>query len=389
MGKKNKKISEDMVEELRQDFGTITTEELIQKYKCSYSTIERFCKSHGFKSKRSNPTKRQYYKYPYLNNHVQEFLQDWEDNELTMEQLVEKYQASAEALRSKAIVFGIHRKKAIDSIQIDELIYDYVNLQINFDQICEKYNISKRVLNTILKNNQIDKRIEPHKNRKYFFNEHYLDIIDNEEKAYFLGFVYADGYINIKRHTLRITVQKQDEHLLKQFYQMFSCNREIQYIYNKQYNKEYAYFELQSKVLSARLLELGVQDNKTFKIRFPDWLDKNLYSHFIRGYFDGDGCISISKRGWKGTTINICSNKDFLMQLQNVIQQETNIKLNLYPCYNSKAFVLVKQGKNNLYTFLNFLYKNANIYLQRKYELYQYFIEQYEQEINNEQDRKN
>lgn len=72
---RNKKLTEDMIDSLKNDYGVLSTQELVNKYNCSYSTIERFCKSHGFKSKR-DPTCQQKNKYEYLHAHLDEFLSD-------------------------------------------------------------------------------------------------------------------------------------------------------------------------------------------------------------------------------------------------------------------------------------------------------------------------
>ena len=90
MKQKNRKIKEEQLEDLKRDFGVLSTKEITEKYNCSYSTIERFCKSHGFKSKRSNG-KNSAKKYPYPYEHVQEFLIDWENNILSIEDLVNIY----------------------------------------------------------------------------------------------------------------------------------------------------------------------------------------------------------------------------------------------------------------------------------------------------------
>lgn len=85
-----RKLTEDNLEDLKKDYGVLSNQELTEKYNCSYSTIERFCKSHGFKSRRANgrsSTKK--YTYPY--EHLEEFLQDWEDNVLPIEELEKKF----------------------------------------------------------------------------------------------------------------------------------------------------------------------------------------------------------------------------------------------------------------------------------------------------------
>ena len=45
----------------------------------------------------------------------------------------------------------------------------------------------------------------------YEFNEHYFDDIDSNEKAYFLGFIAADGGVGRQKGPLSFNLQKQDK----------------------------------------------------------------------------------------------------------------------------------------------------------------------------------
>ena len=123
--------------------------------------------------------------------------------------------------------------------------------------------------------------------------------------------------------------------------------------------------------------------DKSFKITFPKFLDNSLMRHFIRGYFDGDGCIGLSKRGWKSTSVSIVGNEEFLNGMKSIIQKELNINMNLYKEKNRRIHSLQKSGIFNVYAILNYLYKDATIYLQRKYDRYIDFITQYEKEYEN------
>lgn len=379
---RNKKLTEDMIDSLKNDYGVLSTQELVNKYNCSYSTIERFCKSHGFKSKR-DPTCQQKNKYEYLHAHLDEFLSDWEDHILTEEELIEKYQAPMTALYSQATLFGVYRKTLEKRIDTSSLIVDYRDNIISQQDICKKYGISNGTKTKILKNNNIDLDPVGIRSRKYYFNEYFLDTIDSEEKAYFLGFVYADGGHNTDRKTLNITIQERDQDLLTKFYEMFECQRELRRVYNKQYDRYYVNFCLQSTYLSNQLLNLGVPADKSYKITFPNFISDSLLKHFIRGYFDGDGCIGLSQRGWRSTQVRFTGNEHFLHDIQLVIKSKTNVDMILYHEKKSKICDLQKSGIFNVYQILQYLYKDAAIYLQRKYDRYINFANKYEKEVLN------
>ena len=379
-----RKLTEDMVEDLRNDYGVLSTKEITEKYNCSYSTIERFCKAHGFKSKRSNGRSNTK-KYPYPYEHLDEFFQDWENNVLSIEELENKYCAPLTTLYSIAKLYGKHRKTLYERTDVTNLVDDYMAHELTQEELCKKYNISNGAKINYLTMNGVQLRTHSESSRRYDFNYHCLDDIDSEEKAYFLGFVYADGGHNEKRHSLTITIQQNDEDLLKKFYDIFECQRPIEYVYNKKYDQHYSSFRLQNIHLSQQLLNLGVMGDKSFKITFPDFLPINLRRHFIRGYFDGDGCIGFSNRGWKSTKIQFTGNEKFLKSVQEIIIEETNITMNLRREKKSKICDLDKAGIFNIYPILNYLYKDSTIYLQRKYDRYIKFITQYEKEyLNNE-----
>jgi intein-encoded DNA endonuclease-like protein len=128
-----------------------------------------------------------------------------------------------------------------------------------------------------------------------------------------------------------------------------------------------------NKKLIAQLEKLGIVFRKTFKIRFPTYLDDCLVKHFIRGYFDGDGCLTITKTRNKAL-VSITSNESFCEQLKVHIEKRVNIHCLINPVYSDKCDVQIKRtvvsGNKQILTFLDWLYGDANIYLERKYQKY-------------------
>lgn len=189
----------------------------------------------------------------------------------------------------------------------------------------------------------------------------------SEEFAYFLGFFYADGYNNIKKGKITITLKCLDKEILNIFSSLFFGNRPIsEYSVRCQTNKsKVCSLVIGSRKLSNLLASYGAYQNKTFKIRFPLWLGKNLQRHFIRGYFDGDG--SITKCG-KTYGLNIAGNNEFNQLLRNIIYKETGINFGIIP--HGKITVLYKGGNRNTKLFLDWLYRDCFIRLSRKYDRY-------------------
>lgn len=219
---------------------------------------------------------------------------------------------------------------------------------------------------------------------KYIRNENYFDIIDSEDKAYFLGFLYADGNNFIGKYDYKITISlmEKDKEILDTLNRKIYPDKELLYrksqkIFNKKTNKwitskpQYK-LQINSKYMCNVLLEHGVMPNKSFKIRFPNFIDEKLYNHFIRGYFDGDGSIG-SYLGKHIKTekfrISIISNHLFLNDLQQIFNNELNININILnrQCGISELRCC---GNVKVKKIMDWIYKDSTIYLERKYLKY-------------------
>lgn len=377
-------LVESRFEEVKKDYGNISPKDLEVKYSASYSTIQRVLKKHGMIK-----GKPEQIKYKYIREHEEEFIKDWIKGTLTYEELEEKYQCPYSNLKSRAKELQICRKDKIDKINQKDIINDWLKNDCINDELCKKYDISNSTLHKILHLNNVD--VDYHRNRQYFFNEKYFDIIDDEHKAYWLGFIYADGCHNINRYSLSITLQEQDIDILWRFYDDIECDKVVGRYYNSDYKKFYANILIQHPHLSNTLLKQGVPNDKAFKIKFPsdNIVPYNLKRHFIRGYLDGDGCITVpddkSKMSW-----SIIGNYDCMYEMKKYIESEITsypIPINKHS-QNNSIYKIGKGGRFVTQTFLDWLYKDATIYLQRKHNKYLEIIEynkekEYESNIRN------
>lgn len=359
------KLIENRLEELKQDYGHISTKELEIKYDASYSTIRKVLYKYNIMdSNRQCPIK-----HKYLYEHIEEFKTDWANGILTKEELINKYHCAYGILNSCARHLNIKRKSKRETVNIESLINDVLNDQYTYKQLSKIYGIGELAIRRILNEHNIKHQ---RSNRKYVFNEKYFDVIDNEHKSYWLGFIYADGYHNIQRHSLTINLQEKDIDILWEFYKNIKCEKNVNRYYNSKYKKFYANISLQHPHLSETLLKQGVPNNKSFKIKFPsdNIVPYELKKHFIRGYLDGDGCVSYpqnkSKISW-----SMVGNYDFLNGLKTYIEENlNNYKINLSKCNHSNVYTIGKGGRFVTQIFLDWIYKDATIYLQRKYDKY-------------------
>jgi len=122
---------------------------------------------------------------------------------------------------------------------------------------------------------------------------------------------------------------------------------------------------------------LGVVFNKTFKLTYPIWLDENLDNHFIRGYFDGDGCVTFNKAN-KYLQISFCGTESLLLGIQNILIDKCGLnKVKMYTRYpkrNNNTRSLMYSGKQNSIKFYNFLYQDSTLYMKRKKDKFDKYL---------------
>lgn len=200
--------------------------------------------------------------------------------------------------------------------------------------------------------------------RKYELIENFFENIDSEEKAYFLGLLYADGYVNENLGMVDLTLHHQDKQILDDFvtYLYPNNDRPLKLIRNKYYR-----LVINSKKLVSDLKTHGCIQKKTFKIVFPE-ISNNLLNHFIRGYFDGDGSVWIQK---EVLNISIVGTINFLQTIKKILIENCNLnetKLdNRHPERKNNIRALRYGGNIIINRIYHYLYDNATIYLNRKH----------------------
>jgi len=205
---------------------------------------------------------------------------------------------------------------------------------------------------------------------KYAINRTFFDKIDTEEKAYILGFLYADGYNHEKRGCVKIRLHIQDEELLIRIRNLIFIDKQRPLYYSK--NRSQCELVIDNKYMSKQLALLGCVQAKSFKLKFPEFLNVNLIPHFIRGVFDGDGCISLAqlKTGEKKTVFSIIGYRPFIKRINDIISKECSLncgKLMNYKGKSKKIATCAFSGCRQNIIIRDYLYNHSTIYLQRKY----------------------
>lgn len=229
---------------------------------------------------------------------------------------------------------------------------------------------------------------------KYTYNKDYFKIIDTEDKAYWLGFLYADGCVleqrrssnnKLKNMVLELSLCYEDKKHLEKFIHCIDGNIPIKERTVKYDGKEYKSVRVNvcCTELCRDLCNLGCTPRKTLNLKLPDYdiVPENLYRHFLRGLFDGDGGIYIrDNNGSPQTIIGLTGIESTIIDFVDFFI--SNNILRTYPTVQqdkrSHAVQLFIHSKDQIKDVLDYLYKDCSVYLDRKYEKYLDFYKDFD-----------
>ena len=198
-----------------------------------------------------------------------------------------------------------------------------------------------------------------------------LQIIDNPEKAYLLGLFYSDGYVCSTNNNCGITLHEQDILLLEKLIDLFPFFK-IRKSHKCAYKIDCTSKDLKKDLIKNGVLPLKSSINKE-GLSIKKILNENLFSHFIRGFFDGDG--SVYKQKLFNIKIEIgCTSFSFISELVKILY-DNKINVNLRCSFlgaGLRTFDYYKLYTSSYKTsklFSNFIYNESTIHLERKFNL--------------------
>lgn len=237
-------------------------------------------------------------------------------------------------------------------------IIELYNQGLSIKQVAEKLNIGKNlVYNNLVKYNI--KRRPSCMALKPIFTEDYFEVIDSEDKAYWLGFIAADGYVN-KTGYLRVELAEKDKTHLEKL--CLNLNYPIERIRKREEKNTY-YLH----VFSVKLYN-SIKDIKN--PQFAKTINKDLQKDFVRGFFDGDGSLWFRGKNSIPTAI-ICS-----LEMSQVLTEIVPIKFNkLTHVKSCDMYRLRTEGIQTSLNFLSYIYDNSTTFLERKKSKYTNYVQ--------------
>ena len=275
------------------------------------------------------------------------------------------------AIRAKCFELNLFKNTPWSDEELDFVKNNYMEMKTS-----DMSQILSRTMNAIeLKAARMGLKKYP-----YTCNYHYFDNIDTEDKAYWLGFLTADGWINQSKKTnagvTGIELQYGDIGHLKKFnksingnYQITDRWRTCSIAEDKEKKHHMCCIRIFSSTMYNTLKNLGFSNDKSYDFHIPN-VPENLIRHYMRGYFDGDGCFCFTNKSFGISFITASQSlyEDLLDVLETLSIKTSNcIFVNEFgtTMYRPEICKI-----NDKIKFLDWIYQDCNIYLDRKYKKY-------------------
>jgi hypothetical protein len=201
-------------------------------------------------------------------------------------------------------------------------------------------------------------------NRRFRLNVSVFDNIDSEAKAYWLGFIMADGWVVIKPcYAFGLKLSRKDEEHVLLFRDFIESEHHVYYVGS---DRQHCLLRITSKDFVLALIRRGVVPRKSQLLEYPNFVPTYLERHFIRGYFDGDGWITVNRNG---LAFGIVGRPTFLRRIQKALIESCGLretKLQFDKRHQGDTASLIYGGNVQCRRIYGYLYDGATVFLKRK-----------------------
>lgn len=321
----------------------------------------------------------------FTNEEIQDIINIYKETK-DIDLLINKYHTSERYLRQILKENNIDRHYGYISDEVKKRVGILYLKGLNQRQISEEILVSGAAIRKYLKEQNIPTRSTSECNMRYKRNKHYFDEIDTPNKAYILGLLYADGCNHTLHNSITLVLQAEDIQVIERVKQELEYEGNIRFSAKDkpQYKDKYILC-INDEYMSNQLNKIGMVNNKSLILEFPKCVPMNLINHFVRGYFDGDGCIYLNKEIRK-TEICIVGTFDMVKRMHDIAVLMNCSCSICHPKQSgeSNTYTLRVNGYHNVKNFMNWMYDNADIKMERKYNKYLEVVEMFESAQNSQ-----
>lgn len=256
-------------------------------------------------------------------------------------------------------------KKEFTQEEVKQIISNYTQEHMSMANVGKQFAVSKTVIRRVLTENNIPIKGTNH---KYYADYNKFQVIDSAEKAYWLGFLAADGcvYDRGQNASVIINIHQQDKEHIEKFATFIETNaRIVEHIQTGGYsnNTPMVKISLNSIKLVQDLVDKGVCPRKSLVLK-PPKIDEKFWLPYILGYFDGDGSIFATQQGIWG--INIEGTKETLEWINSILNISERLEKRQQDDKNN--YYIRCGGTDKPYEILKKLYSSCNTHLNRKFD---------------------
>ena len=307
----------------------------------------------------------------------EQIVNEYENNEfISIKSLARTYKVSEPTISRwlKLADVKIRRKHNVKECDLMRAVKYYLD-GMNSRAAARKARIGKETLRKYLRDKDLLRKENIIQADK-MYDESFFDQINTEEKAYWFGFIFADGSVRIAEDTysVAIEIQESDIDMLHLFNKSLHGNLIIKHRRRKNPTgsiTKMCSLTIYSKHMAEALAAKGCKPNKTYEGEIMKHVIEGheLKMAFVRGYVDGDGFIS--KPGVNIFSIVVRSNK-VANYLNRIIIEETGAipTFHYEKGKNGDAYRLRITNQTEFEMFLSKLYENATIFMERKHKRY-------------------
>lgn len=297
-----------------------------------------------------------------------------ENPEMTLNQVIKELDLginrSTLSRKLRRMNFTEHSKKApnISKIYSDEDIKEFYNELIengkSLTEFCDENSISLSTLSLRMKELNLPYTSKQVKS----LNHDYFDVLTNNN-VYWLGFMLADGYVSNEDNSIELGLKDRDH--IEKFKESLDSKHAITEKLDERWDTKLYKIKFHSAKIKERFAQLGIEPLKTYKpyIIPEEIVNSGMLTDFIRGFFDGDGHISESNDGVLQQVGFTSYDKTILLELKDIISRELDIEFKIYN-RDDGNYQLSNYKNGDKEKFLNWLYKDSELYLNRKFERY-------------------
>jgi len=290
------------------------------------------------------------------------------------------------------VLLEISKYEYYDYIYGDKICSEYQHERCLLKDLSDKYKITTYLVTKIINGRGFELKNEhevaKEVNFRGRFNQRKYDVnydffkVWTHNMAYILGFIYADGYLGKDNSGLRINLQLSDQIFLNQIREELGYEGEVKTSVVKTNNKiyNYCYLDISSMDIISDLRRLGVYPNKSLTVTYPDFIPKEFEIDFLRGIFDGDGCVEVKRQIHKTKNSDtyqlrsrfVSGSSDFINGIESVMRNSYGFKKKNISHTRNRTAMELAYSTHESEKLYKLFYENENVlYLPRKKEKFE------------------